>query len=402
MPPTLTEVNCDNNALTSLPVFSSALRFLYCRNNQITNLLSVPFSSLSSDLRYLYCSNNRLTQLPENLPGNLLEIECFDNAIYCLPTLPNSLTVLKLDKLKITCLPNIVVGLMIQNQNTMGDISGDYGLCDAPSIVTHPSVSGMPQGGQTVIFTAKCTNNSVTTVKWQRKGATDMNFTDIVGSESAYTSNTDATYQTPNLTNADIGASYRAVFTSQCSGGATTNAVTLNFTVIPVELTHFSGKSLEKHNILTWSVASQRNFSHYTIERTESDATHWTAIGQVAAHVYSDYQFDDKQPLSLAYYRLAMVDLDGSMRYSKTISIDRQQLKTVHIKVYPNPATTDVTVEIPQNTEGVHIINSIGQVVFQEKTMGKNTVQIDVNTWQSGIYFVRIMGAEGLVRFIKN
>jgi hypothetical protein len=268
--------------------------------------------------------------------------------------------------------------------------------------VTHPSVSGSPQSGQTTSFTAKATNNSATTVKWQRKGAADANFTDISGSESTYTSNTDATYNTPNLTNADIGASYRAVFTSQCSGDATTNAVTLNFTVLPVELTTFSGKVFDEYNALTWSVATQRNASHFIVERMGNDAKNWTAIGQVAVQSNSDYQFDDKQPLRLAYYRLVAVDLDGSISYSKTISIDRQNLKNQKIKVYPNPAISDLTIEILSNTEGVEIINAIGQVVFKEKTMDKNAVHIDINTWQSGVYFIKTTGATTLVKFIKN
>ena len=405
MPTTLLELNCNSNALTSLPPFYNKIQYLYCQNNQLTSLPS----SLPADLKYLRCQNNRLTDLPSSLTPNILEIECYDNNIYCLPTLPNALTNLKLDKLKITCLPNTVAGLVIQNRDIAGDISGDYALCTAPSVMTHPSVSGNPQSGQTTSFTAKAINNSATTVKWQRKGASDANFSDIANSEVPYTTNTDATF-TANLTNTDVGASYRAVFTSQCSGDVTTNALTLSFTVLPVELTTFSGKAFEEYNALTWSIATQRNASHFIVERTGNDAKNWTAIGQVAVQSNSDYQFDDQQPLPLAYYRLAAVDLDGSVSYSKTISIDRQALKNQKIKVYPNPATSDLTIEIPQyadgtsrdNREGVEIINAIGQVVFKEKTTSKNEVHIDINTWQSGVYFIKTTGATTLVKFIKN
>lgn len=397
LPTTLLELNCNSNALTSLPPFYNKIQYLYCQNNQLTSLPS----SLPADLKYLRCQNNRLTDLPSSLTPNILEIECYDNNIYCLPTLPNALTNLKLDKLKITCLPNTVAGLVIQNRDIAGDISGDYALCTAPSVMTHPSVSGNPQSGQTTSFTAKAINNSATTVKWQRKGASDANFSDIANSEVPYTTNTDATF-TANLTNTDVGASYRAVFTSQCSGDVTTNALTLSFTVLPVELTTFSGKTFEEYNALTWSIATQRNASHFIVERRGNDAKNWTAIGQVAVQSNSDYQFDDQQPLPLAYYRLAAVDLDGSVSYSKTISIDRQALKNPKIKVYPNPATSDLTIEILSNTEGVEIINGIGQVVFKEKTTSKNEVHIDINTWQSGVYFIKTTGATTLVKFIKN
>lgn len=399
MPTTLLELNCSSNALTSLPAFYNKIQYLYCQNNQLTSLPA----SLPADLKYLRCQNNRLTDLPSSLTPSILEIECYDNNIYCLPTLPNALTNLKLDKLKIMCLSNMVAGLVIQNRDIAGDISNTYALCAAPSVVRHPSVSGSPRVGQTTSFIAKATNNNVTTIKWQRKGALGINFSDISGTETAYTTNTDATYNTPNLTNTDFGASYRAVFTSQCSGQTMTNAVTLNFAALPVELLSFIGQNTEGGNTLTWTTAIEENTSHFDIERS-MDGHVFEKIGETKAKGSNTvYTFLDSKPFSgFNYYQLKINDLNGDKNFSKIISIEMKEPKTKVFKVYPNPATTDLTIEIPFDTEGVEVINTIGQVVFKEKIKEKDRLLLNISDWQSGIYFIKTTNSTALVKFIKN
>jgi hypothetical protein len=406
MPLTLIDLNCSNNALTSLPPLYNLIQYLYCQNNQ---LMSLPLS-LPANLRYLRCQNNQLTSLPFLTP-DIQEIQCYSNNIYCLPTLPNALTNIQLDALKITCLPNAIMGLVIQNRDNAGDLSSSYALCTAPSVTTHPSVSGTYLGGQQAIFTSRATTNSVTTVKWQRKGAADMDFSDIAGTEIPYASATNTSYTTPPLTSNDINASYRAVFTTQCSGDATTTAAKLTASVLPVELLSFKGQNTEGGNLLTWETAEEKNVSHFDIERS-MDGRIFEKIGETkATGSHLSYTFlDDKTSapfktsptLGLTYYRLKINDLNGAFDYSKTISIETKAAKTKAIKVYPNPATDVVTLEIASNTEGVEIVNAIGQIVFRETTNDKNTWQVDVSAWQAGVYFVKTRGAAGLVKFVKQ
>ena len=76
LPPNLKKVFCSNNQLTLLPTLPQNLEELYCSNNQLNSLPTLP-----QNLAELYCSNNQLTLLP-TLPPNLAELYCYNNPIY--------------------------------------------------------------------------------------------------------------------------------------------------------------------------------------------------------------------------------------------------------------------------------------------------------------------------------
>ena len=84
------------------------LRELQCTDNQLTQLPTLPptltmllccynqltqLPTLPFTLTYLYCSNNQLTQMP-NLPSTLKVLGCNNNQLIQLPTLPSTLTYL--------------------------------------------------------------------------------------------------------------------------------------------------------------------------------------------------------------------------------------------------------------------------------------------------------------------
>ncbi len=97
--PSLTTLNCNNNALTSLNVTNCpALTSLDCGNNQLTSLPSLP-----SSLKYLIANSNKLTSLP-TLPSSLTTLECNANQLTSLPTLPSSIEGLDVSKNKFTSL----------------------------------------------------------------------------------------------------------------------------------------------------------------------------------------------------------------------------------------------------------------------------------------------------------
>ena len=114
-------VNCSNSNisdLTGIEYFDS-LTYLNCSENQLAVLPTLPSAltklycynnqlssliSLPNTLAYLYCSDNQLTSLP-NLPNSLSELWCNFNQLTNLPTLPNSLTYLYCYDNQLTSLP---------------------------------------------------------------------------------------------------------------------------------------------------------------------------------------------------------------------------------------------------------------------------------------------------------
>jgi hypothetical protein len=101
LPSTLTDLQCDNNELTSLPALPSALTRLGCYDNQLISLPKLP-----SGLIGLNCGDNKLTSLP-TLPSTLTDLHCDNNELTSLPTLPSALAYLSCNKNQLISLPKL-------------------------------------------------------------------------------------------------------------------------------------------------------------------------------------------------------------------------------------------------------------------------------------------------------
>ena len=88
----------------------------------------------------------------------------------------------------------------------------------------------------------------------------------------------------------------------------------------------------------------------------------------------------------------------GTALTSATIEADDERAS---IRIYPNPSKDGLmSIEITSNTEGVSIVNAVGQTVFQQQTKGDNLLKLDVSAWTSGVYFVK--SGKNVVKFVKN
>jgi len=98
---------CNNNSLTTLPTIPNSLQELYCNNNSLTTLPTLPNS-----LKTIECAANALTNLP-TLPNSLKTIQCYANALTNLPTLPDSLISLDCSSNSLTSLPSLPDSLQV-------------------------------------------------------------------------------------------------------------------------------------------------------------------------------------------------------------------------------------------------------------------------------------------------
>ncbi len=108
---------------------------------------------------------------------------------------------------------------------------------------------------------------------------------------------------------------------------------------LPVRLVSFSAQQLDGQVQLKWQSASEENTSHFDVERS-ADGQQFDPLltkkaqGNSAALV--SYNAIDNSPLSgTSYYRLKMVDLDGTFEYSNIVAVHAEG--TVLVRPYPNP-----------------------------------------------------------------
>ncbi|PBQ32579.1 hypothetical protein CNR22_12620 [Sphingobacteriaceae bacterium] len=129
-------------------------------------------------------------------------------------------------------------------------------------------------------------------------------------------------------------------------GGSTCGMIMDNFVVtfspLPIELLHFDAYYSEGQVDFTWSTASEKNNSHFIIEKSPngSDFSDVQQIPTKASNGNSatklHYTSTDLNPLTgVSYYRLKQVDFDGAFSNGKIISIGAPLTKEKAL--YPNP-----------------------------------------------------------------
>ncbi len=77
----------------------------------------------------------------------------------------------------------------------------------------------------------------------------------------------------------------------------------------------------------------------------------------------------------------------------ENISVSSEDLFTTSAKVFPNPATNEVNIELPNDLEStyqIQIFNQIGQQVYVGPTQNNIKTSIDLNKFENGLYIVQI------------
>lgn len=185
---------------------------------------------------------------------------------------------------------------------------------------------------------------------------------------------------------------------------------------LPVNLLRFYGEQQENNVLLNWATATEKNSHHFEIERSVN-GLNFENIDAVKAKgksaVVIAYQYADRSPSlnsNILYYRLRMVDNDGSYTYSNTIAINRNVRTTGTISVFPNPFSDEAYAEITLK-EAAIVNSSITDLTG--KVMDKNSISFDsgyhvftlpTNDLKPGIYFVNITqnGITSVHKIIKQ
>ncbi|MEO6949835.1 MAG: T9SS type A sorting domain-containing protein [Ginsengibacter sp.] len=167
----------------------------------------------------------------------------------------------------------------------------------------------------------------------------------------------------------------------------------------PVVLTNFDVQTVNNKNVLAWSTSQESNSNYYSIEHS-TDGNNFEAIGQIAAagnsSNASNYTYTDANPAAgINYYRLKMVDLDNSVKYSSIKSV-RNTAGNISFKAYPNPTVGTLYLDIPSDRSDratLSVTNVSGQIVLKNEIAlkpGKNTIPVKVNSLSSGTYIIKV------------
>ncbi|QRR01454.1 T9SS type A sorting domain-containing protein [Dyadobacter sandarakinus] len=166
---------------------------------------------------------------------------------------------------------------------------------------------------------------------------------------------------------------------------------------LPVTLTTFTARKESTTALLTWQTTSETRSSHFEIEHSVNAKTwnHLTSVNALGESAQlHNYQFVHQNPVNGDnYYRLKMVDTDGSFTYSKVEQVSF--VLDFDVNVYPNPASEIIHFQASDWTKvkRVEVLNAQGKVVYRS---GKKPVQqLNAEAFGTGLYFVKIIDING-------
>jgi hypothetical protein len=182
-------------------------------------------------------------------------------------------------------------------------------------------------------------------------------------------------------------------------------------TALPVDLISFTGLARTEGNQLNWTVAQEVDFSHYEVLRS-SNGKDFVKIGEVYPENKStemkNYTFlDASVKADLAYYKLNLINEDGSSSFSNLLVINHIVVAPVITKLYPNPATTTLLVSlegVDAEVSTITIQDLSGKIVYSTETSDVSTL-LNINELNKGLYLIKVSNSNGIVsvsRFAKN
>jgi hypothetical protein len=157
---------------------------------------------------------------------------------------------------------------------------------------------------------------------------------------------------------------------------------------LPVDLINFRATPGEESVDLSWKSANEKAFSHFELLRSV-DGKEFVALGIVAGSAANFYGYRDRAPIQgRNYYRLKMVDMDGTSKLSRIISVvfDLGQ-KYLFVQ---NPASGKSFVVITNVTDPQIRLFSVSgaPITVGVSALGNNKYLVETRGATTGLYIV--------------
>ena len=176
---------------------------------------------------------------------------------------------------------------------------------------------------------------------------------------------------------------------------------------LPVEFISFTAtKQGADMAMLNFSTAWEVNNAGFEVERSTNGIS-WNKIGFVPGHgnttEIKNYAFETSLAnvnSAVVYYRLKQIDFNGQFEYSATRTIRLSAAAAKAVSVYPNPATSRISVSLEGVAAGemakISVMDMSGKILISANQMveeGNFTVDMNIDNLTKGNYIVNISSA---------
>ena len=174
--------------------------------------------------------------------------------------------------------------------------------------------------------------------------------------------------------------------------------------VLPVKLLDFSGINTADKIIVNWKTTAEINSSHYIVQKSSNgkDFENLIKVGSFnIADAKSGYSITDERPyIGNNFYRLVMVDKDGSMAYSKIILLSTKNTSSFNVSVcFLSKQNANIKLVVNSSKKqniNLELIDMGGKLIAQYSiniNTGLNEIEKQIPGLNNSVYAVKVSTA---------
>jgi hypothetical protein len=187
----------------------------------------------------------------------------------------------------------------------------------------------------------------------------------------------------------------------------------INGNILAMSIADLIGIKSGSSNILKWTGLQETSGNYYEIERSDNTNREFKKIGRISSIKTSsentEYEYEDKYPSLISYYRIKHIDGSGKSYYSKIIQLRRDNYNSGVLVELTNPVRNSLNMRLTINSAAnlnVTIMNLMGQAVLKDEvqvTKGVNLYSTSLSNLPAGNYYLLLRNDEiqSVTPFIK-
>lgn len=180
--------------------------------------------------------------------------------------------------------------------------------------------------------------------------------------------------------------------------------------LLPVKLSVFNAEESNGRIHLKWNTEMEENVSLFIVEKS-IDGSAFYPVGHVSArNMPSSYEFNSINS-GKSYFRLKIVDRDGTATYSRIISV--QSVVNPEWRLLTNPvnnAYLEIAIQGSQDQLGrLYVMDIAGRIISYKSIRllkGNNVISYSLKNISAGNYYLQFRSNKSYlykpIRFIKN
>jgi hypothetical protein len=212
-----------------------------------------------------------------------------------------------------------------------------------------------------------------------------------------------------SFTGGTITFSYQVVDNGYSPTTSNIATVTLNYSIsaiLPIKLLSFTSTEEGSWVKLLWKAETTQYGEYFELEAS-ADGKQFASFKKIKAiSGVNEYSALDPKVSVDAYYRLKMVNNDGSVTYSKVVVINKQN-GSADLRLLNNPVTSTLNATYEAGTASsstIKVYSFSGVKMYEQKVnsvKGFNKISIVVQSLPTGTY-VLVLDAHTSIKFIKG